>query len=91
MPTTKITPDLDMHYEIDDFADPWLAHETVLLLHGNATENNPLYPVAKVREWQSKIPRSELLALPGNSYHIVATAADRCAQATLDFIRRSCA
>ncbi|OGA43891.1 MAG: hypothetical protein A3G24_09515 [Betaproteobacteria bacterium RIFCSPLOWO2_12_FULL_62_13] len=266
MPTTKITPDLDMHYEIDDFADPWLAHETVLLLHGNGesgavwygwvphlarelrvvrpdmrgfgrstpmprdypwsadrivddyialmdqlgvgrfhlvgakvggtmglhlaaryparvttltvmgppvkaqdsaarylswrdylekhgmeswarstmasrlgedfppegvewwvklmgrtplstqlgfmsavpsvditsdlpnircptlvitTENNPLYPVAKVREWQSKIPRSKLLALPGNSYHIAATAPDRCAQATLDFIRRS--
>jgi pimeloyl-ACP methyl ester carboxylesterase len=53
------------------------------------TENNPLYPVAKVKEWQSRIPKSELLALPGDAYHIAATAADRCAQATLEFIRRS--
>lgn len=53
------------------------------------TEDSPLYPVAKVREWQSRVPRSELIALPGSSYHVAATAPDRCAQATLDFIRRS--
>jgi len=53
------------------------------------TENNPLYPVAKVREWQSRIPRSELLALPGNSYHVAATDAERCARATLEFIGRN--
>ena len=35
MPQYKITPDLSMHYEVDDFTDPWRASETVLLIHGN--------------------------------------------------------
>jgi pimeloyl-ACP methyl ester carboxylesterase len=56
-----------------------------------AMEDSPLHPVKKVREWQTKIPRSELLALAGDSYHVAATAPDRCAEATLAFVRRSCA
>jgi 3-oxoadipate enol-lactonase len=36
MPTFRPTPDLDMHYHVDDFTDPWRTPETVLLLHGNA-------------------------------------------------------
>src|SRR5580700_7779990 len=36
MPTFQPTPDLTMHYEVDDFTDPWRKPETVLLLHGNA-------------------------------------------------------
>jgi len=36
MPVARITPDLEMHYEVDDYTDPWTQPETVLLLHGNA-------------------------------------------------------
>jgi 3-oxoadipate enol-lactonase len=36
MPNFRPSPDLDMHYEVDDFTDPWLKPETILLLHGNA-------------------------------------------------------
>jgi 3-oxoadipate enol-lactonase len=36
MPSFKPSPDLDMHYELDDFTDPWTTPETVLMLHGNA-------------------------------------------------------
>ena len=36
MPTFRPTPDLDMHYQVDDFTDPWSSRETILLLHGNA-------------------------------------------------------
>src|SRR5882672_9755208 len=36
MPTFRPSPDLDMHYEVDDFTDPWRKPETILLLHGNA-------------------------------------------------------
>jgi 3-oxoadipate enol-lactonase len=36
MPTFRPSPDLDMHYEVDDFTDPWKKPETILLLHGNA-------------------------------------------------------
>ena len=36
MPAFQPTPDLTMHYEVDDFTDPWREPEMVLLLHGNA-------------------------------------------------------
>ena len=36
MPTFRPTPDLNMHYEVDDFTDPWHRPDTVLMLHGNA-------------------------------------------------------
>ena len=35
MPTVRLTPDLEMHYLIDDFTDPWREPEAMLLLHGN--------------------------------------------------------
>lgn len=52
------------------------------------TQDNPLYPVDMVRAWQEKIANSELLVLPGDSYHVAATAPVQCAKAVLDFIRR---
>ncbi len=36
MAKLRISPDLEMHYRIDDYTDPWLQPETVLMLHGNA-------------------------------------------------------
>lgn len=36
MPKLRIDGDLSMHYEIDDYTDPWTAPETILMLHGNA-------------------------------------------------------
>ncbi len=36
MPTVRVTSDLDMHYRLDDFTDPWIEADTVLMLHGNA-------------------------------------------------------
>jgi len=35
MPVLK-SADLEMHYVVDDFTDPWTRPETILLLHGNA-------------------------------------------------------
>ena len=35
MPTLK-SPDLEMHYEVDDFTDPWTKPDTILMLHGNS-------------------------------------------------------
>jgi hypothetical protein len=31
----QLAPSQLMHYEVDDFTDPWTTPETVLLLHGN--------------------------------------------------------
>src|ERR1700748_2678845 len=43
MPTFQSTPDLEMHYEVDDFTDPWRSKETILLLHGNAESGAAWY------------------------------------------------
>jgi len=52
------------------------------------TEGSSLASVEQTRAWQQQVPNSELLVLPGDSYHIAVTDPDRCAAATLDFIRR---
>ena len=52
------------------------------------TQDNPLYAVEKVRAWQQKMANSELLVLPGKSYHVAATDPVACAKAMLDFIAR---
>ena len=52
------------------------------------TQDNPLYSVEKVCAWQQKMANSELLVLPGESYHVAATAPVACAKAVLDFIAR---
>jgi 3-oxoadipate enol-lactonase len=52
------------------------------------TEQSGLGTVEETRAWQQQIADSELLVLPGNSYHVAATHADRAAEATLDFITR---
>ena len=43
MPTARVAPDLEMHYEIDDFTDPWRAAETILMIHGNAERGQAWY------------------------------------------------
>lgn len=52
------------------------------------TEGNSLSSVEETRAWQSAIPSSTLLVLPGHSHHVAATDAERCATATLEFIAR---
>lgn len=52
------------------------------------TQGSALGTVEDTREWQSRIPNSEMLVLPGDSYHVAASHADRCAQETMAFIRR---
>lgn len=52
------------------------------------TRESGLATVDETRAWQEQILDSELLVLPGNSYHVAATHADRAAEATLEFIAR---
>jgi pimeloyl-ACP methyl ester carboxylesterase len=52
------------------------------------TEGSGLASVDETRAWQRMIPDSELLVLPGDSYHVAASDAVQCAQATLAFIER---
>ena len=50
------------------------------------TEASALGSVESTRAWQTMIPNSELRVIPGDSYHVAATDADRCAEETLQFI-----
>jgi hypothetical protein len=50
------------------------------------TEGSGLASIEENRAWQQRIPKSRLLVLPGDSYHVALTDADACAKATLDFI-----
>jgi len=52
------------------------------------TDESGLASVEETRAWQRTIRNSELLVVPGNSYHVAASDAERCAQATLEFIAR---
>src|SRR5262245_60239048 len=36
MPKVRIDDALDLHYELDDYTDPWTMPETILLIHGVA-------------------------------------------------------
>jgi pimeloyl-ACP methyl ester carboxylesterase len=53
------------------------------------TENSALASVEVTREWQATIPNSELLVLPGDSYHVAAADPDVCAEKVLEFIQRA--
>jgi pimeloyl-ACP methyl ester carboxylesterase len=52
------------------------------------TAESGLASVAQTRAWQEKVPHSELVVLPGNSFHVAATDPDRCAEALLQFLAR---
>jgi pimeloyl-ACP methyl ester carboxylesterase len=52
------------------------------------TDGSGLASVAETRAWQEQIANSELLVLPGDSYHVAASHAARCAEAALAFIAK---
>lgn len=52
------------------------------------TEGSGLASVEENRAWQSQIPNSKLVVLPGNSYHVATTHADECCRAMLEHLER---
>jgi 3-oxoadipate enol-lactonase len=52
------------------------------------TQESGLASVEQTREWQEQVPHSELVVLPGDSFHAAATDPDACAQALLAFVGR---
>lgn len=73
---------------IDVWADlPRIACPTLVV----TTDGSGLGSVESVRAWQKAIPQSELMVVPGDSYHVAATHPEMCAGAALDFIDRRCA
>src|SRR5215472_12367951 len=60
MPSFKPSADLDMHYEVDDFTDPWAAPETVLMLHGNAESGLAWYRWVPVLASHYRVVRPDM-------------------------------
>src|SRR5580692_9196511 len=58
MPHFHPSPDLDMHYQVDDFTDPWRQPQTILLLHGNAESGLAWYA------WMPKLARHYRVVRP---------------------------
>lgn len=52
------------------------------------TQESGLASVEQTRAWQQQVPHSELVVLPGDSFHAAATDPDACAEALLKFVRR---
>jgi 3-oxoadipate enol-lactonase len=52
------------------------------------TQDSGLASVDETRAWQQQVPHSELVVLPGDSFHVAATDPDRCALALLEFLAR---
>lgn len=60
MPITRIGLDLEMHYRVDDFTDPWTAPETILLLHGNAESSEAWYRWVPVLARRFRVVRPDM-------------------------------
>src|SRR6202035_4914133 len=52
------SPDLQMHYNVDDFTDPWRQPQTILMLHGNAESGLAWYA------WVPKLARQYRVVRP---------------------------
>jgi len=86
MPKFRPSPDLDMHYQVDDFTDPWRQPETILMLHGNAESGLAWYA------WVPKLTRAYRVVRPdmrgfGQSTPMPANHAWTLDQLTEDFCR----
>lgn len=53
------------------------------------TEESGLQSIERTREYQQKIPKSELVVLPGDYYHVSVMAPETCARQAIDFIARA--
>jgi len=79
MPTLK-TADLEMHYLVDDFTDPWTQPETILLLHGNAESSLAWYA------WVPHLARRYRVVRPDRRGFGASTPMPRDFPWTLDII-----
>ena len=49
-----------MHYQVDDFADPWRTPDTILMLHGNAESGLAWYGWVPALARQYKVVRPDM-------------------------------
>jgi len=69
-----------MHYEIDDFTDPWREAETILMIHGNAERGQAWYG------WVPTLAREFRIVRPDTRGFGESTAMPRDFKWTIDLI-----
>ena len=83
MPVFRSTPDLEMHYEVDDFTDPWRTPETVLMLHGT---RDRLVPITVARAAARANPAWTMIEMPGVGHVPQLEAPDDTAGAIIGWL-----
>ncbi len=72
--------DMDLEDELSRITAPTLIVTTV---------ESGLQSIEAVRQYASRIPRSEVIVMPGDSYHIAAVEPETCARHALAFIAKT--
>jgi 3-oxoadipate enol-lactonase len=67
MPSHHISPDLDLHYLVDDFTDPWRKPDTILMLHGNAESSASWYAWVPVLARRYRVVRPDMRGFGGST------------------------
>lgn len=80
MPLFQSTPGFDMHYEVDDFTDPWTTPDAILLLHGNCESSAAWYG------WVPQLARRYRVVRPDMRGHGRSTPMARDFSWTLDIL-----
>ena len=63
MPFAKLSDDLDMYYEVDDFTDPWKKPKTIVLHHGNCKSTRFWYAWVPILARHYKVVRLDARGL----------------------------
>lgn len=83
MPRTRIDDTLEMHYELDDYTDPWTTPETILLVHGVADTSKAWFAWVPLLARRFRVLRPDLrgfgqssLPPPGYPWSVAGLARD---------------
>ncbi len=83
MPKARIDDTLDMHYELDDYTDPWTRPETILLVHGVADTSKAWFAWVPLLARRFRVLRPDLrgfgqssLPPPGYQWSVAGLARD---------------
>lgn len=80
MPIVRVAPDLEMHYLVDDFTNPWTKADTILMIHGNAERGLAWYG------WVPHLARQFRVVRPDTRGFGESTAMPRDFKWTIDLI-----
>jgi 3-oxoadipate enol-lactonase len=94
MPQVRIDDTLTMHYELDDYTDPWTTAETILLVHGVADSSKAWFAWVPHLARRFRVLRPDLRgfgqsSVPPTSYQWSLGGLAKDLQSLLDFLHVS--